>query len=155
MPNNTDPPPETGDAPIRFGVNAGTHRQDTFNLSLLIGNTWYETNAVFSDHRRAIEFVYGLNNALITGHNPRIQNKSIAFAFNTLYEQTHDSHRLIIHLAHSIILTGYLIDTNTVSPDNFCNAMNRQIRLNNHQQNDLIMNSIISQPDINTPVSLH
>ncbi len=65
------------------------------------------------------------------------------------------SHRLIIHLAHSVILTGYLIDTDTISPDKFCHAMNHQTRLSEKEQHDLIMNSIISQPDINTPVSLH
>ena len=155
MPDNTDSPPETGNAPFRFGLDTRTHRPDTFHLSLQVDNTWYETNAVFSDHSKATEYVICLNNALITGHNPFIQDKSIAFAFNTLYEQAHDSHRLIIHLEHSVILTGYLIDTDTISPDKFCHAMNRQTRLSEKEQHELIINSIISQPDINTPVSLH
>ncbi len=155
MPDNTDSFPETGNAPIQFGLDTRSNKPDTFHLSLQVGDTWYETNAVFSGHLRASEFIYGLNNTLITGHSPSIQSKSIPFAFNTLYEQSHDSHRLILHLKDSVVLTGYLIDEDTVSPDKFCRAMNRQTRLNNHQQNDLIMNSIISQPDINTPVSLH
>ena len=37
----------------------------------------------------------------------------------------------------------------------FCHAMNRQTRLDNREQHELIMNSIISQPDISTPVLLH
>ena len=161
MTDNPDSFPETGDIPFHFGINCLTtidtrsNKPDTFHLSLLIGDTWYETNAVFSDHRRATEFVYDLNNTITAEHNPLIQSKSIAFAFNTLYEQTHDSHRLIIHLKDSVILTGYLIDTDTISPDKFCHAMNRQTRLDNHQQHELVMNSIISQPGINTPVSLH
>ena len=155
MPTNTDSPPETGDIPFQFGLNTRSNKPDTFHLSLQVGHTWYETNAVFSGHRKATEFVYDLNNTITTGHNPRIQNKSIAFAFNTLYEQAHDSHRLILHLVHSVILTGYLIDTDTISPDKFCHAMNRQTRLSEKEQHDLIMNSIISPPDLNTPVSLH
>jgi len=125
MPDNTDSFPETGDIPFHFGLDTRTNRPDIFHLSLQVGEVWYETNAVFSDHLRASEFIIRLNNALITGHNPFIQSKSIAFAFNTLYEQTHDSHRLIIHLEDSVILTGYLIDTDTISPINFCHAMNR------------------------------
>ncbi len=155
MTDNTDSFTETGDIPFQFGLDTRSNKPDTFHLCLLIGNTWYETNAVFSDHRRATEFVYDLNNTITAEHNPLIQSKSIAFAFNTLYEQTHDSHRLIIHLTHGVILTGYLIDTDTISPDNFCNAMNRQTLLSEKEQHKLIMNSIISHPDINTPVSLH
>ena len=155
MPDNADSPRETGNAPFQFGINTRSNKPDTFHLSLLIDDVWYETNAIFSDHRKATEFVYDLNNALITGHSPLIQSKSIAFAFNTLYEQTHDSHRLIIHLKDSVILTGYLIDTDTVSPYKFCRTMNRQTRLSETEQHDLITNSIISPPDINTPVSLH
>ena len=155
MPDNTDSPPETGDIPFQFGLNTRTDRSDTFHLYLLIDNTWYETNAVFGDHLRASEFIRGLNSAVITGQDPVTQDEHIAFAFNTLYEQTHDSHRLIIHLKHSVILTGYLIDTDTISPDKVCHAMNRQTRLDNREQRELIMNSIISPPDINTPVSLH
>ncbi len=155
MPDNTTSPPETGNASFRFGLNAAANEPDTFHLCLHIGNTWYETNAVFGDHLRASEFVRGLNNAVITGQDPVTQDEHIAFAFNTLYEQTHDSHRLIIHLKDSVILTGYLIDTDTVSPDRFCHAMNRQTQLNETEQHDLIINSIIIQPDINTPVSLH
>ena len=37
----------------------------------------------------------------------------------------------------------------------FCHAMNRQTRLDNREQHELIMNSIISPPDINTAVLLH
>ena len=155
MPDNTDSPPETGDIPFQFGLDTRSNKPDTFHLSIFIYHTWYETNAVFSDHRKAAEFVYDLNNAVITGQDPFTQDEHMAFAFNTLYEQTHDSHRLIIHLEHSIILTGYLIDTDTISPDKFCHAMNRQTRLSEKEQHDLIMNSIISPPDINTPVSLH
>ena len=155
MPDNIDSPPETGDIPFHFGLDIRSDKPDTFHLSLCLDNTWYETNAVFSEHRQATEFVYGLNNAVVTGQNRRTQGQHIAFAFNTLYEETHDSHRLIIHLEHSVILTGYLIDTDTVSPDTFCHAMNRQTRLNENEQYQLIMNSIISPPDLNTPVSLH
>ena len=157
MPNNTDSFPETGNAPFRFGLNTHTcsNKPDTFHLSLLIGHTWYETNAVFSEHSKATEFVYDLNNALTTGHNSRTQGEYIALAFNTLYEQTHDSHRLILHLKDSVILTGYLIDTDTVSPDKFCNSMNRQTRLSEKEQHDLVMHCITNPPDINTPVSLH
>ena len=155
MPDNTDSFLETGNAPFRFGLDTRTDRPDTFHLSVLIRHTWYETNAVFSDHRTATEYLICLNNTITAEHNPLIQSKSIAFAFNTLYEQTHDSHRLIIHLAHSVILTGYLIDTDTISPANFCRAMNRQTHLSEKKQHELVMNSIISQPDINTPVSLH
>ncbi|MCY4363222.1 MAG: hypothetical protein OXE42_13735 [Gammaproteobacteria bacterium] len=156
MPDNTDSPPETGDIPFHFGIDAGNKQQpDRYRLSLQVGDTWYETNAVFGNHLRATEFVHSLNNTLITGHSPRTQVDSIPLAFNTLYEQTHDSHRLILHLKDSVILTGYFIDTDTISPDTFCHAMNRQTRLDNHQQHELIMNSIISPPDINTPVSLH
>ena len=155
MPDNTDSFPETGHAPFRFGLDTRSNKPDTFHLSLQVGDTWYETNALFSDHLMPSEFIRGLNNAVITGHNPSTEGGHIAFAFNTLYEQTHDSHRLIIHLKDSVILTGYLIDTDTVSPDTFCHAMNRQIRLNETEQHELMMNSIISQPDINTPVSLH
>ena len=155
MTDNTDSFPETGNAPFRFGLDTRTDRQNTFQLTLLIGDTWYETNAVFSEHRKATECVYDLNNAITAEHNPLIQSKSIAFAFNTLYEQAHDSHRLIIHLKDSVILTGYLIDTDTISPVNFCHAMNRQTRLSEKEQHKLIMNSIISHPDINIPVLLH
>ena len=155
MPNNTDSFPDTGNASFRFGHTTRTDKPDTFQLSLLIGNTWYETNAVFGDHRKATEFVYDLNNTITAEHNPLIQSKSIAFAFNTLYEQTHDSHRLILHLKDSVILTGYLIDTDTISPEKFCHAMNHQTRLNENEQHELIINSIISPPDINTLVSLH
>ena len=155
MPNNTDSFPETGNAPFRFGLTTRTDRPDTFHLSVLIRHTWYETNAVFSGHRKATEFVYDLNNAVTTGQNPFTQNGSIAFAFNTLYEQTHDSHRLIIHLKDSVILTGYLIDTDTISPDRFCHAMNRQTRMDDRERNRLIMHCMTSQPDLNTPVSLH
>ena len=155
MTDNTDSFLETGDIPFRFGLDTHSNRPDTVHLCLYIGNTWYETNAVFSDHRKATEFVYDLNNTITAERNPLIQSKSIAFAFNTLYEQTHDSHRLIIHLKDSVILTGYLIDTDTISPVNFCHAMNRQTRLSEKEQHKLIMNSIISHPDINIPVSLH
>ena len=155
MTDNTDSFPETGDTPFQFGLDIRSNKPDTFHLCLLIGDTWYETNAVFSEHRKATEFVYDLNNTLITGQDLFIQSKSITFAFNTLYEQAHDSHRLIIHLKDSVILTGYLVDTDTVSPEKFCHTMNRQTRLNETEQHELIMNSIISQPDINTPVSLH
>ena len=155
MPNNTDSFPETGHAPFRFGLDTRSNKPDTFHLSILIDHTWYETNAVFSEYRKATGFVYNLNNTIITGHNLRIQNKSIAFAFNTLYEQAHDSHRLIIHLKDSVILTGYLIDTDTISPDTFCHAMNRQTRLSEKEQHELIINSIISPPDITTAISLH
>ena len=155
MPNNIASPQETGHARFRFGLTTRTHRPDTFHLSIFIYHTWYETNAVFSEHWKATEFVYDLNNTITAERNPLIQSRSIAFAFNTLYEQTHDSHRLIIHIKDSIILTGYLIDTDTVSPDKFCNAMNHQTRLSEKEQHKLIMISIISHPDINTPVSLH
>ena len=155
MTDNTDSFTETGDIPFQFGLGTRSNKPDTVHLSLLIGDTWYETNAVFSDHLKAINFVGSLNNTITAEHNPLIQSKSIAFAFNTLYEQTHDSHRLIIHLKYSVILTGYLIDSDTVSPANFCHAMNRQTPLSEKEQHKLIMNSIISQPDINTPVSLH
>ena len=155
MTDNTDSPPDTGDIPFHFGLDTRTDRPDIFHLCLLIGNTWYETNAVFGDHLRASEFVRGLNNAVITGQDPCTQNEYIAFAFNTLYEQAHGIHRLIVHLTDRVILTGYLIDTDTISPDKFCNAMNRQTRLNEKEQHELIMNCITSQPDINTPVSLH
>ena len=37
----------------------------------------------------------------------------------------------------------------------FCHAMNRQTRLDNREQHELIMNAIISPPDINTAVLLH
>ena len=155
MPDNTDSPPDTGDIPLQFGLDTRSNKPDTFHLSLQVGHTWYETNAVFGEHRTATEYLICLNNTITAEHNPLIQSKSIAFAFNTLYEQTHDSHRLIIHLKDSVILTGYLIDTDTVSPANFCNAMNRQTRLNNHDQHELIINSIISPPDKKRPVSLH
>ena len=155
MPDNTDSSPDTGDIPFHFGLDTRSNKPDTFHLSLQVGDTWYETNAVFSDHLKASEFVRALNNTIITEYSPRTQSKSIAFAFNTLYEQTHDSHRLIIHLKDSVILTGYLIDTDTINPANFCRAMNRQTRLSEKKQHELMMNSIISQPDLNTPVSLH
>ena len=140
---------------ISVSTPATSNKPDRYRLSLQVGDIWYETNAVFSDHLKATEFVYDLNSTITAGHNPLIQSKSIAFAFNTLYEQTHDSHQFIIHLKDSVILTGYLIDTDTISPDKFCHAMNRQTRLNETEQHELIMNSIISPPDINTPVSLH
>ena len=133
MPDITDSPPDTSNAPIRFGLDTRTQRPDIFHLSLLIGATWHETNAVFGDHLRASEFVRGLNNAVITGQDPFTQDEHIAFAFNTLYEQAHDSHRLIIHLQDSVILTGYLIDTDTVSPDKFCHAMNLQFGTNSDE----------------------
>ena len=155
MPDDTDSPPDTGDIPFQFGLGTRTDSPDTFHVSLQVGHTWHETNAVFSDHLRASEFVRGLNNAVITGQHLFIQSKSIAFAFNTLYEQTHDSHRLIIHLKDSVILTGYLIDADTINPANFCNAMNRQTRLSEKEQHDLVMHCITSPSDINTPVSLH
>ncbi len=155
MPDNTDSPPDTGDIPFQFGLDTRSNKPGTFHLCFLIGDTWYETNAVFSEHRKATEFVYDLNNTITAEHNPLIQSKSIAFAFNTLYEQTHDSHRLIIHIKDSVILTGYLIDTDTISPANFCHAMNRQTRLSEKEQHELMMNSIISQPDINAPISIH
>ena len=155
MPDNTDSSPETGDIPFQFGLDTRSDSPDTFHLCFLVDNTWYETNAVFSEHRKATEYLFCLNNTITAEHNPLIQSKSIAFAFNTLYEQTHDSHRLIIHLKDSVILTGYLIDTDTISPDKFCHAMNRQTHLSEKKQHELVMNSIISQPDINTPVSLH
>ncbi len=91
MPDNTDSPRETGNAPFLFGLDTCSNKPDTFHLCLLIGNTWYETNAVFSEHRQASEFIYDLNNTITAEHNPLIQSKSIALAFNTLYEQTHDS----------------------------------------------------------------
>ena len=47
------------------------------------------------------------------------------------------------------------IDTDTINPTNFCRAMNRQTRLSEKAQNELVMNSIISPPDLNTPVSIH
>ena len=155
MPDNTDSFPDTGNTPFHFGINTRSNEPDTFHLSLQVGKVWYETNAVFSEHRQATEFVYNLNNTITAEHNPLMQSKYIAFAFNTLYEQAHDSHRLILHLENSVILTGYLIDTDTIRPDTFCHAMNHQTRLSEKKQHELVMNSIISQPDINTPVSLH
>ena len=110
---------------------------------------------VWEEYTEASEFVYDLNNTIITGQHPFIQDEHIASAFHTFYEQTHDSHRLIIHLKDGITLTGYLIDTDTISPAKFCRAMNRQTRLDDRERNRLIMNCIISPPDLKTPVSIH
>ena len=52
MPDNTNSPPETDDIPFQFGLDTRSNKPDTFHLCLQIGNSWYETNAVFSDHRR-------------------------------------------------------------------------------------------------------
>ena len=155
MPNNTDSPQKTGHAPFRFGLDTRSNKPDTFHLSLQVGDTWYETNALFSDHLMPSEFIRGLNNAVITGHNPSTEGGHIAFAFNTLYEQTHDSHRVIIHLEHSVILTGYLIDTDTITPAEFCNSMNRQTCLSNRDRHELIMNCIVGGTNINELVPLH
>ncbi len=69
MPDNTDSFPDTGDIPFQFGLDIRSNKPDTFHLCLLIDNTWYETNAVFSEHRKAIEFICQLNNAVITRQN--------------------------------------------------------------------------------------
>ena len=155
MPDNTDSLRETGRAPFRFGLNAGANEPDTFHLILLIGATWYETNAVFSEHPKASEYVIGLNNSLAAEAGPFAQGGHIAFAFNSLYEQDHDISRLIIHLEQSVILTGYLIDEDTVSPFEFCRSMNRQTRLSEKDRDRLIMDCIIGPADINAPVTLH
>ena len=155
MSDNTDLPPDTGDAPFRFGLATRTHRPETVHLSLRVGGVWYETNAVFSGHSKATEFVIRLNNTVATGEGTCTQGEYLVFAFNTLYEQAQDIHRLIIHLDDGVILTGCLIDADSINPADVCRSMNRQTRLSEQAQDALIMHCIIGQAEIKAPVILH
>lgn len=71
MPDNPDSPRATGELPFRFGLATRGRRPDTYRLSLRVGGVWYETNAAFSGHRKASEFVFRLNNTLIGGSMTR------------------------------------------------------------------------------------